>query len=111
MRGGTGITCDSEIGAIAGRTVGELVRIGFSYQDGAGIAQLFNYVRITSRHIMRILLRSHCARNIFHIDQVFDGDRHAMQRPQHLAGDNIGLRLPGLLSRFLVYNRDVGIQR
>ncbi len=76
----TGVVNGSECRLVAGRPERQLVQIALPDDDGAGLAQPRHDQRIGIGDVSFAHPRRGCRRRALHVDEIFDGDRAAMQR-------------------------------
>ena len=98
-----------------GHTQGNLVHIELTQQHGPGSLQLFNRRRILLGDILRKEFRAGRGTHTLRVIQVFQRQRHAVQRAkraafQRLAALRFGLRLAGALQSRLRRQRDEAVQ-
>ena len=94
----------------AGHASGKLVHVGLAKNDNTSIQELPYYCRVAiSRTILESLRSNRCPRPA-HLEEVFDHDRHAVQRPAVLASAHLRIPLSRRLERLLLENRNKGVE-
>src|SRR6478672_11961487 len=87
---------------------GEFGGGGFAEDDGAGLAERVNARGIAARFLALPHRRAWAGRHVGGLDDVLDGDRHAIDRRQRLAGAPAGGRGVGGLGSAVLVHRDEG---
>src|SRR5579875_714993 len=106
-----GVVYDPVVGIFGGDAVGQLMKIQFADDDGSGGFQHFYYGGAAGGGRILIYARAARGADAAQIDQVFEGDRDAVQGAAGGAGGEFAIGVGGTVERVLGENFDERVER
>ena len=95
----------------AGDAEGELVQVLLAEHDRARVFESGDERGVGLRHVVAQDLRPHGVGHTCNVEQVFDADGDAVQRPTVLATTDLGVDLAGSLAGLVGHDRDIGVDQ
>ena len=100
----------SEGGILVGRAERKLVQVGFADEDRAGLTQMGDGRRIALGDVAVAHPRGSGRRHPADVEQILDGDGHAVQRPAIDSGGQLAVRCGRLCACFVRHHADEGVE-